>query len=117
MDEGTTVGDLKALVRGFVEERDWVRYHNPKDLSMAIAVEAAELQEIFLWKDPKDCLMVGDMRSRTEDEIADILIYCLSFAALHDIDLSECVRRKVDLNRRRYPPDKVAGRAVKHTEL
>ena len=112
--------DLLDLVKRFVDERDWGRFHNAKDLSAAIAVEAAELQEAFLWRtvEEVDALMTDpSRRSDVEAEMADILIFLLSMASRYGIDLRRAVESKVGENEERYPADAVRGRAVKYTDL
>jgi NTP pyrophosphatase (non-canonical NTP hydrolase) len=106
MDADTTIGTLRAEVARFVEERDWAKYHNPKDVAMGIAVEAAELLETFLWRSQDD-----PIPPEATDELADVVIYCLSFANAAGIDLSEAVRRKLALNAAKYPASEWRGRA------
>ncbi|MCI0497326.1 MAG: nucleotide pyrophosphohydrolase [Thermoplasmata archaeon] len=112
--------DLRTLVRAFIEERDWVRFHNAKDLSAAIAIEAAELQEVFLWKTREEAdaaMRDPEARRRVEAEVADVMIFLLSLADRYGVDLAAAVERKVRENAGKYPADKVRGRAVKYTEL
>jgi NTP pyrophosphatase (non-canonical NTP hydrolase) len=112
-DDQTSIADLRVQVKAFVAERDWAQFHSPKNLSMAIAVEAAELMEHFQW------LTIGESRSLVEeeatrrqvvDELADVLIYCLSLANTLDVDLSEAIVRKLAHNARKYPADEYRGR-------
>jgi dCTP diphosphatase len=107
-DDDTTLGELKEKVREFTIERDWEKYHNSKDLSMALAVEAAELMEPHLW----DRVPSKDM---IEEEMADIMIYLLELARINDIDLSVAFHSKMNKNSKRYPSDKVRGRSEKYT--
>ena len=112
-DDQTTIADLRARVEAFVTERDWGQFHSPKNLSMAIAIEAAELMEHFQW------LTIGESESRVQEgaireqvvaELADVLIYCLSLANVLDVDLSEAIVRKLAHNARKYPADEYRGR-------
>lgn len=106
--------ELSALVARFVEERDWAQYHAPKNLAAALAVEAAELQEIFLWRqldDPAD-----DKRDAIEAEVADVAICLLNFCNRTGIDLADAVRRKLRDAERKYPVDRVRGRSEKYDE-
>ena len=113
-DSSTTVQKLKRLVREFVRDREWEKFHNPKDLAEAICVEAAELLELFQWV-PTDesSRQVSDRATleRVEEELADILIYCLSLANVTGIDVASAVADKVRKNSAKYPPDKYRGRA------
>ena len=84
--------------------RDWERYHNPKDLALALLLEAAELAEVFLWTSPED-LQEADpwLRGRIADELADVAIYGLAMANRLSLDLSDAVLAKLDRNESRYP--------------
>ncbi len=94
------IKELKDQVTDFRDERDWKKYHNPRDLSMSISIEAAELLELFQW----DNTYPDDVdRSRLEEEVADILIYLLSLADVADIELGEAVQRKIKMNEDKYP--------------
>ncbi len=113
MDERTTVHDLKALVRQFVRQRDWEQFHTPKNLSMGIAVEAAELMEVFQWHDAEGSatlLRTARVRRAVQEELADVMIYCLAFANRAEIDLVRAVRSKLSKNRRKYPARRFRGR-------
>lgn len=93
---------LKEKVTKFRDERDWKKYHNPKDLSISISIEAAELLELFQWKD----LETYDMdKEELREEMADIFIYLLSLADITDIDLGKAVIDKMEKNEKRYPAD------------
>ncbi len=115
-DRATTIQELKDTVQAFVRERDWERFHSPKNLSMALAAEAAELMEHFLW----DTLEASEETARKEevaDELADILLYLLEFANMTGIDISDAVASKVKKNAEKYPVEKAKGNALKYTEL
>ncbi len=94
----------KQLAR-FADERDWNRFHNPKNLAMALSVEASELVEIFQWLTPEQSseIMVTEQREHVEEEVADILIYLLRLSDKLGIDLEEAVRSKVEKNSIKYP--------------
>ena len=109
-DETTTVGSLRSRVAGFVRERDWEKFHRPANLAKAISVEAAELLELFQWRGDSDPLDPA-MRSRVEEELADVVIYCLSAANTIGLDLSEAVLTKLERNESRYPAGAWHGRA------
>ena len=113
MDETTTVGHLKALVGQFVRQRDWEQFHTPKNLSMSIAVEGAELMELFQWHDAASSAGVlrrPRTRRAAQEELADVLIYCLAFANRAGFDLTGAIRAKLSKNRRRYPARQFRGR-------
>ena len=112
-DDQTTIADLRTQVKAFVTERDWAQFHSPKNLSMAIAIEAAELMEHFQWltiEESESLVEEGATRGRVVDELADVLIYCLSLANALDVDLSEAIVRKLAHNTRKYPADEYRGR-------
>lgn len=120
MDERTTLEELKGLAKEFVAERDWAQFHNPKNLSMALAGEAAELMEHFLWcegTESFDFLKQPSKASAIEEELADIFIYALHFANRTGIDLSKAVRRKMEINAAKYPVEKAKGRSDKYDQL
>lgn len=112
------LGALRAQVREFVRERDWDPFHSPKNLSMALAVEAAELMEVFQWK-TEDESRALDAKTLTAagEEIADVLIYLVRIADQLGIDPVEAAHRKLALNARKYPVDKARGNARKYDEL
>ena len=112
-DQQVTVGALRAAVHQFVAERDWYQYHSPKNLAMSIAIEAAEIMEHFQWLAPDEAtLRMQDASARAEvaDELADVLIYCLSFANSSDIDLSQAIQKKLARNQLRFPVERVRSR-------
>ena len=119
-DATTTVGEMRNRVTAFVRERDWEQFHSPKNLSMALAAEAAELMEHFLWADSATSLAVarsGKKRPAIEEELADVVIYALEFANICGIDLAAAVDAKMAANAKKYPVEKARGRAEKYTEL
>ena len=108
-DETTTLASLRAKVAAFVRARDWEQFHRPANIAKAISVEAAELLELFQWREVE--ALDARMRARVEEELADVVIYSLSAANTMDIDLSDAVLRKLRRNEKRYPADKWRGRA------
>ena len=109
---------LSEEVRQFVRERGWDRHHNPKNLSMALAVEAAEVLEHFQWcSEAESFALPPDKRRAVAHELSDVLMGVIRVADLLDIDLAEAFASKMVENRRKYPPEKVQGRAVKYTDL
>ena len=119
-DEEATLADLKQHVLAFVQEREWERFHSPKNLSMALAGEAAELMEHFLWMENAESLAVFDdarRREKVTEELADVVIYALEFANVCGIDLAAAIEDKVQKNGAKYPVEKARGNARKYTEL
>lgn len=119
-DSTTTLAELKARVLAFARERDWEQFHAPKNLSMAMAAEAAELMEHFLWTGPEDSARIAAdpaRRSRIEDELADVVIYALEFANVTGINVAAAIETKMAANAAKYPVEKARGRSDKYTEL
>jgi len=109
---------LRRRIREFAEARAWERYHNPKNLVMALSVEAAELLEPFQWLTPEQSRQLSaDQREAVRQEIADVLIYLTRLADVLDIDLLDAAADKLALNARKYPVEKAHGNALKSTEF
>ena len=111
-DAEITIDQLKTLVESFVTERDWAQFHNPKNLSMALAIEAGELMDLFKWMTPAECeqkMSTDGIRSEAKDELADILIYAIAFANRNKIDITTAVRVKMEKNEKKYPADRFRG--------
>jgi NTP pyrophosphatase (non-canonical NTP hydrolase) len=106
MDEKTTVGSLIKQVSEFRDARGWLKFDTPRSLAISISVEAAELLEHFQWKDDtqmREALISGTTRDEVASELADVLIYCMGFADVLGIDLSEAIMRKLRKNSEKYP--------------
>ena len=102
----------------FVDERDWSQFQTPKNLSMALIVEAAELVEHFQWMQPKESdSLSADKTKQVSEELADILIYTIRLADRLGVDLEQAARDKLEKNRSKYPIGKAHGHATKYTEL
>ncbi|MGH7157616.1 MAG: nucleotide pyrophosphohydrolase [Candidatus Saccharimonadales bacterium] len=97
-DDGTTIQELKELISKFRDERGWKDEHSPKNLSMSIAIEAAELMEHFQWSTYRQ-----EDKQAVADELADILAYCFNLADVMDIDIATSFRGKLDRARQKYP--------------
>ena len=109
MDDKATIGRLKREVISFRDERNWQKFHDPKNLSMALSVESSELQELFLWKSEDqigELLLSESGGRRVREELADIFIYLLYISERCGIDLSDAVLDKIKINRKKYPVDK-----------
>ena len=116
--DGPTLRSLQERVRAFRDERDWAQFHTPKDLAAAIAIEAGELQELFLWQD-RDAQR-ATLESRSEavrHEIADVLILTLAFAEITGIDLGAAVEEKLRVNATKYPVAHAKGLSLKYSDL
>ncbi len=112
-DDRTTVAELKALVERFVAERKWEPFHDPKNLSASIAIEAAELMEHFQWLRSEELGAVRDdseQMAQVREEIADVLAYVVSFASTMGIDLSSALSEKMAKNAVKYPAREYRGR-------
>jgi|TARA_B100001079_G_scaffold79514_1_gene68260 NTP pyrophosphatase (non-canonical NTP hydrolase) len=111
-DKETTILELKNFVEDFVQEREWSQFHNAKNLSMALTIEAGELMDIFKWNTPGECeSMMSEKNTRQEatDELADIIIYAIAFANRNNINISNAIDQKMIKNRIKYPTDKYRG--------
>lgn len=111
-DEITTVADLRSAVQRFVARRNWGVFHTPKNLAMSIAIEAAEIMEHFQWisiEESQQRVQPLAVRAEVADELADVLIYCLSFANSIDVDVTAAVLAKLARNEVRFPVDRVYG--------
>lgn len=107
---------LRARVNAFVAERDWAQFHTPKNLAMAMIVEAAELVEQFQWDTPADSqVLTPEKRVAVSHELADTFVYLLRIAEVLDIDLIAAANEKVDLNAKKYPVEKAKGSNAKYT--
>jgi NTP pyrophosphatase (non-canonical NTP hydrolase) len=112
------IDKITAKLIAFRDARDWKQFHNPKDLAAALSIEAAELQEIFLWKKPNEVDEVVLKKSgEIKEEIADVAAFLLLLCHELDIDLIEAVSAKVDKNAGKYPVDKAKGTHAKYDEL
>lgn len=117
---GTTLDELMRDVLRFRDEREWARFHTPKNLTMGLGIEAGELAELFLWKDDAEiaaALADPAYRERVAHELADVQVFLLLLAQATGIALDDAVRRKLALNAQKYPVDKARGSAKKYDEL
>jgi len=119
-DATTTVAELRERLRAFVHERDWEQFHAPKNLSMALAAEAGELMEHFLWATPEASSEIAqrpEKRAKIAEELADVVIYALEFANVTGLDVAAAIEAKMTANAKKYPVEKARGRSEKYTEL
>lgn len=109
---------LKSKIKKFVKDRDWEQYHSPKNLSMSIAIEAAELMEHFQWltiEQSKRLLKDKKKKEEIEEELADIAIFILDFCNMFDIDIEKSIAKKLEKTAKKYPTHLVRGKAHKYT--
>lgn len=112
-----TLPELTDLVREFATERDWERYHSPRNLAMALSVEANELLELYLWSADDGPQPLNPARDpKVADEAADVLMCLLNFCDRAGVDLEAALRSKLERARLKYPADQVRGKALKYDE-
>ena len=112
-----SLSDLRKTINTFVAERDWAQFHTPKNLAMAMIVEAAELVEHFQWDTSQESQqLTAKKREAVSHELADTFIYLLRIAEVLNIDLIQAANQKITLNALKYPVDKVKGSNAKYTE-
>ena len=104
--------ELRKAIVQFTKERDWDQFHNGKDLALALSIEAAELNEAFLWKDPKDVNV-----EKVKEELADVFNYAIQLADKYNLDVKQIVLDKLKKNAEKYPVEKAYGSAKKYNEL
>lgn len=110
----TNLHELRERLRAFVDERDWEQFHSPKNLAMALSVEAAELMEHFQWLSEEQSQVLNAMqREQVALEMADVFLYLVRLADRLDVDLVATAWQKIALNEQKYPADKVRGRSGK----
>ncbi len=116
--QATDLNQLIEKLVAFRDARDWKQFHNPKDLAIGLSIEAAELQEIFLWKNPAEVSEVVSKKSiQIKEEVADIASFLLLLCHELDIDLTEALSEKIEKNAAKYPVEKAKGNHAKYNEL
>ena len=117
-DSHDSISELTRGVCAFRDARDWAQFHSPKELAVALAAEAGELLQHFVWQTPEQSLeRVSRRRAQIADEMADVAILLLEFAEVTGISLGEAVAAKLARNEARYPVEKARGSNKKHNEL
>jgi NTP pyrophosphatase (non-canonical NTP hydrolase) len=106
------MNEIIDALKQFRDERDWKQFHNPKDLSLALSIEASELLEVFLWKSAEE----ADVQ-KVREELADVFAYAFLLADAYQLDVKEIILDKIARNKEKYPVDKARGSAKKYTEL
>ena len=113
-DAATTVGELRQMVRDFVDHRDWQQFHAPKNISMAMAIEVAELMEHFQWMDVAESRSIATSDparyAAVGEELADVMCYAMALANELDIDIASTMRAKMKKNEAKYPAEEFKGR-------
>lgn len=110
--------EVMTRIRQFRDARDWLQFHNPKDLAVSISIEAAELLEEFQWKSADESRRhAAENKERVSDEIADVAIYLLELTDVLGIDLAAAIYAKLDKNEKKYPVERSRGNSKKYTEL
>ena len=104
--------ELREAIVKFTQERDWDQFHNGKDLALALSIEASELNEAFLWKNPSDVNV-----DKVKEELADIVNYAILIADKYNLDIKQIVIDKLSRNAEKYPVEKSYGSAKKYNEL
>ena len=104
--------DLQIALLKFRNERDWEQFHNPKDLALALSIEAAELNEVFLWKKSEEANV-----EKVKEELADVFAYAILLAEKYDFDINEIVLEKIKKNAEKYPVEKAKGSSKKYNEF
>lgn len=108
----TDIQELTMAISQFNKDRDWDQFHNGKDLSVALSIEASELLEAFLWKDPNDVKI-----DKVSEELADVFCYAFQIAEKYDLNVKDIVMRKLAKNAEKYPVEKARGVATKYNEF
>lgn len=106
------IEQLIKEIEKFSEDRDWDKFHNPKDIAIALSIEASELLETFLWKNPEDAKI-----EKVKEELADVFNYALMMAGKYNLDVPQIIREKIAKNAEKYPVEKARGVATKYDEL
>ncbi len=107
--------ELLTLLEKFRDDRDWGQFHDSKNLALALSIEAAELNELFLWKKESESEEID--RQRLRKELDDVFAYAIMLAGRHGLDVSEIVKEKIEKNARKYPVEQAKGSSLKYKEL
>jgi dCTP diphosphatase len=114
----SSIPEITARIRSFRDARDWLQFHSPKDLSVAIAAEAGELLQHFVWKSPEESWLRAEAKKpEVASEIADVAILLFELADNLGLDLATVMLEKIERNESRYPADKARGSNLKYNEL
>ena len=108
----SNINELTQKLITFRDDRNWEQFHNPKDLAIALSIEASELLEAFLWKSPEEA-----SQEKIKEELADVLAYALLLAHSCNLDVARIVEEKIEKNNLKYPVDKAKGSSKKYNEI
>jgi NTP pyrophosphatase (non-canonical NTP hydrolase) len=108
----TQIKKITEELQKFRDERDWAQFHNPKDLALALSIEASELLEVFLWKSAEEA-----DADKVKEELADVFAYAFMLADKYGLDVSQIMQEKLAKNKLKYPVEKARGSAKKYNEL
>lgn len=106
------INKLKITLREFAKNRDWEKFHNPKNLAMSVACESGELLEVFQWMSDSESSKFPynhALKERIEHEISDVILYLVRLSDLIDININDSIIKKIEINNKKYPPEKVKG--------
>ena len=107
--------ELLQILEKFRDDRDWAQFHDSRNLALALSIEAAELNELFLWKKDGEGELVDKQHLR--EELADVFAYAIMLAGRHGLDISEIVKQKIEQNAKKYPVDQAKGNSAKYKDL
>lgn len=108
----TDINKITTALREFRDERDWEQFHNPKDVAIALSIEASELLELFLWKSAEEAEL-----GRVKEELADVFAFAFLMADKYALDVHQIINEKIEKNKLKYPVEKAKGSSKKYTEL
>jgi NTP pyrophosphatase (non-canonical NTP hydrolase) len=112
------ISEITDFLIRFRDERHWAQFHNSKDLAIALSIEAAELNEIFLWKNGEEVKAIEQAdRQKIADELADVMVYAMMLAHRNGFDVEQIIMEKMQKNGEKYPVDKAKGNSKKYTDL
>lgn len=112
------ISELTDRIKRFRDDRNWLQFHNHKDMALSLVLEAAEVLEHFQWKSPEEVVSHGkNLKNDISDELADVAIYLFELADNLEIDLSEAIKKKLEKNAEKYPVEKARGRHTKYNKL
>lgn len=112
------IKELTKKIKQFRDERNWLQFHNHKDMALSLVLEAAEVLEHFQWKSPEEVVKHGkELKDEISDELADVAIYLFELADNLEINLQEAIIRKLEINGKKYPVEKAKGKHLKYDKL
>ena len=119
-DANTHIQELKDIIQKFCNEREWGKFHNPKELAIGMSTESGELLQLFRFKSEEQMVAAlenQEKRNQISEELADVFYYILLFSSYTNIDLTKSLKRKMELNLKHYPVEKSIGNNTKYNEI